>query len=253
MAPFMPFSLMLTLLFPIFIISSSSIAATSTNQDLLVAIQEMQRATYFTYVVLINMAPENSIQGNITFLMPHDRILANTSFPQNDVADFLLRHSIPTPLLFDHLQHFPTGSMLPTSKPDFMLRVGNYGRRQFFLNHVRIISPNICTAGSSIRCHGIDGVIVESQGYNTPPTPSPACSVNSTISPPVIPPPPPAEAALPAPALLPVVPPDGSLNLTPAVAPATSPKKSGSSGQFSGGGLVQLVMICGLVVTMLLL
>ncbi|CAN4099175.1 unnamed protein product [Withania somnifera] len=142
----------------IWLISSVS-AATNSTSDILQAIQEMRMANYFTFVMLINMAPADLIQGNITFLMPRDRTLSQTLIQENDVADFLLRHSIPSPLLFDHLEHFLTGSMIPTSKPDLFLRVTNSGNMRFFLNNARVISPNICTRSASIRCHGIDQVL----------------------------------------------------------------------------------------------
>ncbi|XWS58750.1 hypothetical protein CRYUN_Cryun08bG0060700 [Craigia yunnanensis] len=141
-------------------------STTSTNipakdQDLRVAIEEMQKANYFTFVMLINMSPlDRKFLGNITFFMPTDRMLSKTIIPQNAVSSFLHRHSVPSPLLFEHLQYIPTGSILPSSMPEYMLNVSNGGgRRSFFLNNVRIITPNICTLGSSIRCHGIDGVL----------------------------------------------------------------------------------------------
>ncbi|PIN23507.1 hypothetical protein CDL12_03755 [Handroanthus impetiginosus] len=134
-------------------------SAMATNQDLITAVDEMQKANYFTFVMLINMAPPNLIQGNITFLMPNDQTLSKTPFAEISAVNFLLFHSIPSPLLIDHLDHFPTGSMIPTSRPGFVLKVTNHGRDQFFLNNVRVVSPNICTKGYSIRCHGIDSVI----------------------------------------------------------------------------------------------
>ncbi|XVE62267.1 hypothetical protein DITRI_Ditri06bG0104700 [Diplodiscus trichospermus] len=142
------------------------LSATSTNipleeKDLRVAVEEMQKANYFTFVMLINMSPlDRKFLGNVTFLMPTDRMFSKAIIPQNAVSSFLHRHSIPSPLLFEHLQYIPTGSVLPSSMPEYLLNVSNGGgRRSFFLNNVRIISPNICTAGSSIRCHGIDGVL----------------------------------------------------------------------------------------------
>ncbi|KAJ9539564.1 hypothetical protein OSB04_026070, partial [Centaurea solstitialis] len=142
------------------LIVSSVVGSPSGNKDILVAIEEMERANYFTFVMLINMIPPNLFQGNVTFLMPSDRSLSRAMIPaQNSVVDLLLHHSIPSPLLFDHLLHLPTNSMLPTSNPDLMLKVSNSGRRSFFLGNVKIVSPNICTNGYSVRCHGIDGVI----------------------------------------------------------------------------------------------
>ncbi|XP_024961753.1 FAS1 domain-containing protein SELMODRAFT_448915-like [Cynara cardunculus var. scolymus] len=151
-------------------IISSVVATPSGNKDISVAIEEMERANYFTFVMLINMVPPNLFQGNVTFLMPSDRSLSRTMVPaQNSVMDLLLRHSIPSPLLFDHLLHLPTNSMLPTSNPDLMLKVSNRGRRSLFLGNVKIVSPNICTHGYSVRCHGIDGVIsIEKPGLASP-------------------------------------------------------------------------------------
>ncbi|KAK4375753.1 hypothetical protein RND71_006430 [Anisodus tanguticus] len=149
--------IILTFLLMLLILSVST--ATNSTSDILQAIEEMRKANYFTFVMLINMAPADLIQGNITFLMPRDRTLSQTLIQENDVADFLLRHSIPSPLLFDHLEHFPTGSMIPTSRPDLVLRVANSGNMRFFLNNARVISPNICTKSASIRCHGIDQVL----------------------------------------------------------------------------------------------
>ncbi|KAL7611787.1 FAS1 domain-containing protein SELMODRAFT_448915 [Lactuca sativa] len=148
-----------TLIMAFSLIISSVFASPSVNNDIVVAIQEMERANYFTFVMLINMVPPSLFQGNITFLMPSDRSLSRTKIPQNSVVDLLLNHSIPSPLLFDHLIHLPTNSTLPTSNPDLMLKVSNSGRRGLFLGNVRIISPNICTHGYSVRCHGIDDVL----------------------------------------------------------------------------------------------
>ncbi|XP_073130279.1 uncharacterized protein [Henckelia pumila] len=151
------------LLVQVILLSISSISAAATdfpsrNQDIVVAMEEMQKANYFTFVTLMNMAPSDLFQSNITFFVPNDRILSRTNIPETSLVDLLLRQSIPSPLLFEHLEHFPTGSMIPTSRPGFVFKVNNDGRERFYLNNVRIISPNVCTKGSSIRCHGVDGV-----------------------------------------------------------------------------------------------
>lgn len=166
------------------ILSLSS--ASATNEDILNATQEMQRANYFAFVMLINMASSNTFGGNITFLMPNDRALAKTSMAGTPVLDFLLRHSIPSPLLMDQLDNFPTGSMIPTSKPGFMFKVTNDGRRRFFLSNVRILSPNICTQGTSIRCHGIDGVVHPAMVPQLTIPPSPAACTAPAQPPAVI-------------------------------------------------------------------
>ncbi|XP_047155749.1 FAS1 domain-containing protein SELMODRAFT_448915-like [Vigna umbellata] len=132
------------------------------QEDLVAATREMQKANYFTFVMLINMSPPDTrLVGNVTFLMPNDRMLANMVLQEGSVSGFLLRHSIPSPLLFEVFGQFPTGTTIPTSLPNCMLRVSNNGRKNYVLNNVKLISPNICVAGSSIRCHGIDGVLSE--------------------------------------------------------------------------------------------
>lgn len=199
------------------------------SKDLLAAIEEMQRSTYYTYVVLINMAPDNlSIQGNVTFLMPNDRILANSSFLNNDVSQFILTHTIPSSLFFEDLQHFPTGSMIPTLKPNTMLHVLNSGRRHFFLNNIQIVTPNICT-NSSIKCHGIDGVITEvDQQHSNPPPISCSNSTNAPAS---------TVAPLPSPN-----------TMAPSPAQNTiSPSHSASYPQFSPGGLLHFLITCVLI------
>ncbi|KAI8540590.1 hypothetical protein RHMOL_Rhmol09G0275100 [Rhododendron molle] len=206
----------------------SSLAPTNTipsrNQDLLLATEEMQNANYFTFVMLINMAPANLIQGNVTFLMPNDWALAKTLMPENAVSDFLLLHSIPSPLLFDQLGHFPTSSLIPTGKPELMLKVSNNGWGNFYLNNVQIVRPNVCTAGSSIRCHGIDGVVeatMTPENHNTSTLPLPTCSSSSSPAP-LLPSP------LPAPPL-------GGVNLNPLEAlPPSDLDDGGSSTQKSG-------------------
>lgn len=146
------------------------------NHDLLVAIEEMKKANYFTFVMLINMSPlDHRILGNVTFLMPKDQALSNALVSQNSISDFLFRHSIPSPLLFEQFDHIPTGSIIPSSQPQYMLNITNCGRRNFFLNNVKIISPNLCTSGNSIRCHGINGVLVDDDS-------SLPCCPNNTIS-----------------------------------------------------------------------
>lgn len=219
-------------LFLVLIMAFISSAAT-TNQDIIVATQEMQKANYFTFVMLINMAPSDTFQDNITFLMPNDRTLSKTNIAETSVVDFLLRHSIPSPLLIDHLEHFPTGSMIPTSKPGFMFEVTNDGRRRFFLSNVRIISPNICTKGYSIRCHGIDGVVQPAMipQPNIPPPPL-VCT-----SPPVVVAPSPPSLAAPAGG-------SGQVPVITAQPPSVvevSPPKS-SSPRVGHAGVVDLVM-----------
>ncbi|XP_058086801.1 uncharacterized protein LOC131233939 [Magnolia sinica] len=210
------------------ILSVLAINGCPQNDDLLTAIKEMQRADYFTFVTLINML-QDRIPANVTFLMPHDRLLSKVAVPENGVLDFLSQHSIPSPLLFDHLEHFPTGSIIPTRKPGFMLRISNNGRRSFYLNNVRIISPNICMKGSTIRCHGINGVLGTAVPKNNRTIQSPTCFSSS-----------PQIAAAPEAPSQDFPTPPGPLNLTPVVTPPPvdlnpRPQKSGSTALLHGG------------------
>ncbi|XP_062073528.1 FAS1 domain-containing protein SELMODRAFT_448915 [Humulus lupulus] len=211
------------------LVSSADIPPETRNQDLVIATSEMQRANYFTFVLLLNMAKlDPRLQGNITFLMPNDRMLSKITLQQHTIPDFLLRHSIPSTMLFDYLHHIPTGSTIPSSHPDYMLKISNHGRWSFFLNNAKLISPNICTTSSSVRCHGIDGVLslaVPASNLTDDASPSAICFSSSNSSPSATPPPPPpfplASGA------------SHGLNMTPAAAaaagPSVSPPKSGSS------------------------
>lgn len=186
----------------------------SRNNDIDAAIEEMERANYFTFVMLINMVPSDLFQGNVTFLVPSDKSLSRITIPPNNVTDLLLRHSIPSPLLFDHFLHLPTNSMLPTSNPELMVKVNNSGRRGLFLGNVRIVSPNVCTHGYSVRCHGIDSVLnVDDEQRGLPLS----VSCPRIISP--IPLPITVPAAAAAPSLAP-----------PSLAPAADPPQSETSG-----------------------
>lgn len=245
MAAFMRLAILLGALL-ISSVTSTNYPPRNQTHELLGAISEMQRANYFTFVTLINIASlDQTIQTNVTFLMPNDRMLSRTVMPRGTVFDFLLRHSIPSPLLFDYLEHIPTGSIIPSSLPDYMLKISNNGRRNFSLNNVKIISPNICSAGSSIRCHGIDGVLsltVMPKNNNTSP-PSPSCSNSSS---PVV------EAKAPAPSEPMPTTPIGELNPTPATAPTPTqanarPHKSGSSPWLSHGGILKFFVTCVMV------
>jgi hypothetical protein len=229
-------TLLVLLMIKVLVCATSPTDIPSRSQDLVVASDEMARANYFSFVMLINMAPlDQKFQGNVTFLMPKDRLLSKIRMHQNAVSDFLLRHSIPSPLLFDHLRHIPPGSLIPSSDPDYMLNISNKGRKSFFLNNVKISSPDLCTAGSSIRCHGIDGVLL----VDTDRHPLPACS-NST-SPAIV-------ATPPSPSLpLPDIPSFPSSAPPPGAAAPTdqehNPKHSGSSQleSLSLGGLLKFM------------
>lgn len=144
-----------------FLLSPSSATdneSAETNKDIVIAEREMQRANYFTFVTLINMV-QDKVRANTTFLMPSDRMLSKTLIPEKQVLEFLLRHSIPAPLFFEDLKRLPNGTLIPAYEPEYMIRVTNKGRKRFYVNNIQLVSPNICIAGDSFRCHGINGVL----------------------------------------------------------------------------------------------
>ncbi|CAI9755305.1 unnamed protein product [Fraxinus pennsylvanica] len=223
--------------------SATAIDTPSRNQVIPTAIEEMQRANYFTFVMLLKMAPSDLINGNITFLMPNDRILAKAGMPESRVVNFLLGHSIPSPLLMEHLLHFPTGTLIPTSMPGFVLKISNDGRSRFFLNNVRIISPNICTRGS-IRCHGIDGVVQATSIMPQPDIVPPACPSNSTrggtpvaAAPPTAPSSPSPESLAPVPV---TAPPPADSNGSP---PTSNSPRIGNAGLLDFGVTIFMVFL----------
>ena len=69
---------------------------------------------YFTFVMLIRMVQEK-IPRNTTFLMPSDRLLSRPFLSQ--VLEFLSRHSITVPLVFNYLIRLPNGTIVPSSHP----------------------------------------------------------------------------------------------------------------------------------------
>lgn len=231
-------------------LSKHSLAAarsnTPSNPHLAAAIEEMKRANYFSFIMLINMSPPTLFEGNLTFFMPDDRMLSRIVLPTNDVSNFVLCHSIPKPLLFDYLEHIPTGSLIPTSAPGYMVRINNKGQKSFFLDNVRITKPNVCVAGSSIRCHGIDGVLLPVTNVAAPPSPSCPPNTAPIIAMPMPPPPPPP----PTPPVSDVIQPLSSGLPAPASAasPSTPPEKSASSRRLDAGVLVSH-LLTGIIIS----
>ncbi|KAG1360581.1 FAS1 domain-containing protein-like [Cocos nucifera] len=217
------------LLMVLIILASALDEPSQKNKDIIVAVQEMQRADYFTFVMLINMV-KDEIPSNTTFLMPSDRMLSKASIPENKVMQFLSRHSMPSPLLFEDLKHLPSGTIIPTYQQDYKIRIYNKGRKRLYLNNIELVSPNICTAGTSFRCHGINGIMKAAMPRRaTPATCSNATTPTAATEPPLAPPhaqPPPPLVGTP------------STNLTISPAPVQfddGPRKSGSSKLHSPG------------------
>lgn len=158
--------LLLTLLS---VVECESQPTNSFNQtDLQAAMSDMRSRSYYGFIILLKIlnSQPNSLQNNdLTFLMPSDEQLSQFSITPDELHDFLLSHSIPTPLLLNHLLHFPNGSMVPSSIPSRVISITNSGRSGLFVNNARIVTPNVCQT-SSIRCHGISAALTF--GSNVP-------------------------------------------------------------------------------------
>uniref|UniRef100_A0A0D9XY04 FAS1 domain-containing protein n=1 Tax=Leersia perrieri TaxID=77586 RepID=A0A0D9XY04_9ORYZ len=191
MASFIAASLLIALL-----VSASNTAAAPSpsvvlNGDIVSTAQEMQQARYFTFVMLIKMVQEK-IPHNTTFLMPNDRMLSTASIPENQVLEFLSRHSIPAPLMFDDLIRLPNGTVVPTAHSSQTITITNTGQQKLYFNNIELTGPDVCRIGDSFRCHGINGVIrptvprgkgLACPGHIAPPTaaPAPASVANQSL------------------------------------------------------------------------
>ncbi|KAJ0053438.1 hypothetical protein Pint_01870 [Pistacia integerrima] len=91
---------------------------------------------------------------HITFLMPNDDKLSESPLRSDLLHQFILRHSIPTPLVYNNMLHFPNGTLVPSSLPGRMLSITNSGKSGMFVNNAKIVTSNVCV-NSLIKCHGI--------------------------------------------------------------------------------------------------
>ena len=230
MAVYLTSSLFMGLL----IVSTSALDESQPDKDIITTMQEMQRASYFTFEMLLNMVHDR-IPRHTTFLLPSDRALSKASIPENKTLEFILRHSIPSALSSDYLLHSPNGTFVPTHQQDYVLKIVKRGAKGFYLNNVQLVHTDICTAGSFFRCHGIYGVLTEDDGKITP-----TCSQTN----------PPTERAVgPTPGPSQPSPPPliGSQGLVPTISPPLESNdgtsKSGSSDRISQG-LVTTIVLC---------
>ncbi|XP_061361141.1 uncharacterized protein LOC133305046 [Gastrolobium bilobum] len=154
-------ALWFVLLITLFTVSKCQ-STTSFNQtDLQAAMADMRSRSYYGFVILLKIlnSQPNSLQNNdLTFLMPNDEELSQFSITPDQLHDFVLSHSIPTPLVLNHLLHFPNGSVVPSSIPSRVISITNTGRSGLFVNNARIVTPNVCQS-SLIRCHGISAAM----------------------------------------------------------------------------------------------
>ncbi|OVA10627.1 FAS1 domain [Macleaya cordata] len=159
------------ILFLLLIVPSSKSTATHVNQTALqAAMADMRSKSYFGFVILLKMLTDTmnstALGHDITFLMPGDRILSDISISPNRLRDFLLSHSIPKSLTFQDIGHMPDGTLIPTSLPENAIRVSTDRRSRVFINNAQIVAPNLCLS-SSIKCHGINGVLPNKRRYRS--------------------------------------------------------------------------------------
>jgi hypothetical protein len=128
------------------------------SSDIATTAQEMQQARYFTFIMLVRMVQEK-IPRNTTFLMPSDRLLSTASISESQVLEFLSRHSITAPLMFNDLIRLPNGTVVPTRHLGDTITVTNIKHQKLYFNGIELTNPDLCHLGESFRCHGINGVI----------------------------------------------------------------------------------------------
>lgn len=127
------------------------------NRSLNIAIQDMQKARYFTFVMLVKMVG-TKIPPNTTFLMPNDRMLSAAVIPENQVLDFILLHSIPSPMLYKDLLNLPNRTILPSSQTNYLFKTVHRDDGKIYINNAELVAQDICNNESSYRCHGISTV-----------------------------------------------------------------------------------------------
>lgn len=158
---FPPMALWFMVLLTLFAIGESQSTISFNQTDLQAAMSDMRSRSYYGFVILLKMlnSQPNSLHNNdLTFLMPNDDELSQFSIALDQLHDFILSHSIPTPLVLSHLLHFPNGSVVPSSIPSRLISITNSGRTGLFVNNARVVTPNVCQS-SSIRCHGISAAL----------------------------------------------------------------------------------------------
>ncbi|KAK7299853.1 hypothetical protein RJT34_10681 [Clitoria ternatea] len=191
-------ALWFVILLTLFAISECQSTTSFNETDLQVAISDMRSRSYYGFVILLKIlnSQPNSFQNNdLTFLMPSDEELSQFSITPDQLHDFILSHSIPTPLVLNHLLHFPNGSVVPSSIPSRVISITNSGKTGLCVNNARIVTPNVCQS-SFIRCHGISAALTfndigpfhQAPEHRGPPkksnVPKPAPSVKKMSMPP---------------------------------------------------------------------
>jgi hypothetical protein len=213
-------------------------AQTEINPSLNIAIQDMQKARYFTFAMLVKMV-RNKIAPNTTFFMPNDHMLSTAVIPENQVLDFILLHTIPSPMLYKDLINLPNGTILPSSQRNYLFKTVHRDNGKLYINNAEVVAQDICNNEGLFRCHGISTVFRRPIRKKVP--------AGTPCHPPHIMAPPPIPGAL-APAPMPTMPPTGMIS------PAPSPEIAIDGGpQISASSDVQLRRLFVFVLGSLLL
>ncbi|TXG55504.1 hypothetical protein EZV62_020760 [Acer yangbiense] len=148
------------ILVPLFFVVAESQSTNKLNQtELRAAMADMRAKSYHGFVILLKIlekSPNSLPSSDVTFLMPDDDQLSALELNLDHLLNFILIHTIPSPLIFNNMLHFPNGTLVPSSMPGKMISVTN--DHGLFFNSARIVSPNVCV-NSTIRCHGISSAI----------------------------------------------------------------------------------------------
>ncbi|KAJ6991997.1 hypothetical protein NC653_015369 [Populus alba x Populus x berolinensis] len=78
----------------------------------------------------------------LTFFLPIDQELTRHSMSPEHLEDFMLSHSIPMPPTFSGLNHFPTGTMVPSGLEHQLIEIKNRGKADFSVNNAQFPIPD---------------------------------------------------------------------------------------------------------------
>lgn len=150
-----------TLLFLFGFTKSQTQIHSFNHTDIEAAVEDMRSKSYYGFAMLLKMlngtTTSEPIQ-DLTFFMPDDKELSESSIAADGIEHFLLSHAISMPLYFSDLSHFPSGTLVPSGIRDKMITIHNRGRGSFFINNAQVTTVNVCLS-SLIKCHGIDAII----------------------------------------------------------------------------------------------
>lgn len=127
--------------------------------DLALALSDMQSNSYYGFAIILRMLNDtlaSTLGPQVTFFIPTDQYLANFPVSPGQLEEFILSQAIPGSLGFNDLARLPTGTVFPSLVRNKFVRISGRGKR--FVNNAQIVAPNVCSR-TTVRCHGIDGVI----------------------------------------------------------------------------------------------